>query len=662
MSRLSAKALDLSTLPKVVCVLDLETSGPHAIKPDRADLAVVGLKVYTWDEQQKCYLAGSYEHYAPTDFSALQQRLDELPGPIVGHNLFNFDYRVLRRHLNLGQILEKSADTLHLLYEMGGGGEEGFLHSLDMLAKENLGEGKKAKASTIPKLLKEGKLAEVLTYNERDCDLTFRLWWKMVSERHISTDKVSYEDEFPEEIAYNLEDEEVSVITCATPRFTYTTWSEQLERDGWIVMPPEERRRREKEHEQQWKEAREAADKRSSTMREFIKQHLRDDIPRKFTQSDSDDPSASLNVEEAQAFLTRADLPKTPWAAEVVYRLLRGKHIHPARLELAGRPDDSESLTKLMKDILGALADDGYEPRYSAYGEPGSDSVSLAGPPPRPRTLAEQHVDQLRERYFEMEALFGPESIECQSIPRNMAYNVHFAYTDAMNILRGHGHFVFQDESYVLDTQRTDLFQLQPQVLTSEERRDLEAYLQDPPAEFSVPLTVPQHVEAGGHDLALHRRNAELSQGVLFHVSCSCGWQSEPDALEIDARASGTLHVVKARRQKDERAVLRFKEHTLTVVRVNDAMPFRPDDERWVGVCACSWSCRERTEDDMDAAYEKHWTALLDDPTLRAEYFAFLLEDPTLRAEYLAFLQEQGLPLPEETSCTASTSENGSNH
>ena len=52
MSRPSASELSLSTLPKVVCALDLETSGPNALKPDRTDLAVVGLEVYTWDEQQ----------------------------------------------------------------------------------------------------------------------------------------------------------------------------------------------------------------------------------------------------------------------------------------------------------------------------------------------------------------------------------------------------------------------------------------------------------------------------------------------------------------------------------------------------------------------------------------------------------------------------------
>ena len=290
--------------PEVVCALDLETSGKDALKPDRADLAVVGLKVYTWDELQKGYLPGLYEHYPPTEFLALQQRLDALPGPIIGHNLFGFDYQVLRRHLNLEHIVEKSADTLHFLYEQDGGGEDGSLYGLDKLAKENFGEGKTTKASTIPKLLKEGKLAEVLAYNERDCDLTFRIWWKMASERHISAGKARDDEGELFEVTYDMAEKDISVLTCATPRFTYTAWVEQFERDGWIVMPPREQKRREKERERLRKEAWEASRKRDQVMREFIKQHFRDDIPRKFAQSKPDDTPASPDlVEEARALL-----------------------------------------------------------------------------------------------------------------------------------------------------------------------------------------------------------------------------------------------------------------------------------------------------------------------------------------------------------------------
>lgn len=607
--------------PEVICTLDLETSGKDALKPDRADLAVDGLKVYTWDEQQQSYLPGLYEHYAPTEFLALQQRLDELPGPIIGHNLFNFDYLVLHRHLNLEHIIEKTADTLHFLYEQGGGGEDRSLYGLDKLAKENFGERKTAKGSTVPKLLKEGKLAEVLAYNEHDCDLTFRLWWKMVSERHVSTGEMIYEDDFPpEEVTYDLEAKDISVLTCATPRFTYMAWTEQLERDGWIVMPPRERKRREKEREQQRKEAWEAARKRDQVMSEFIEQHFRDDIPRRFAQSKSNNTPASLDlIEEVRALLASAGLLGNAWAERIVYQLLRGEYVHPARVELAGRPNDPEEHAEAMKGILAALASGGYLPRYHAYNEPNGDSVSLADPPP---TLAEQYVNERRQRYFEMEALFGPAGIEFEP-PLRIASNVHFAYTDAMNVLFGSGFVAFEDGSYVLDTDEIALTELQPKVLTSEEREHLDAYVQDPPVEF----TVPWHSGIEGHSMALHCRKDDMSPGTMFHMSCSCGWQSSPTHLEVDALAPGVLHTRAAGQQKDGNSALRFREHTLKSIQLNAPGSRNRNEERWIGLCACGWSFIERTEDDGDEAYEQHWKALLDDPAMRADYLAFREEE-----------------------------------
>jgi hypothetical protein len=58
---------------------------------------------------------------------------------------------------------------------------------------------------------------------------------------------------------------------------------------------------------------------------------------------------------------------------------------------------------------------------------------------------------------------------------------------DAMNVLRGDGYVVFEDGSYVLDTEEIGLFQLQTKMLTIEERGELEAYIQDSHFEFTVP-------------------------------------------------------------------------------------------------------------------------------------------------------------------------------
>ncbi len=182
---------------------------------------------------------------------------------------------------------------------------------------------------------------------------------------------------------------------------------------------------------------------------------------------------------------------------------------------------------------------------------------------------------------------------------------------------------------------------MQPKLLTSEERGDLEAYIQEPPAEFTVPW---RSGVVEGHDMALHRRNDDVSQETMFHISCSCGWQSRPYHLEIDACALGVLHVKEVHRQKDGHLVLRFREHVLNSSRLRNPGALNLDEVRWIGLCACGWSYIERTEAGGDDVFERHWTALLD--------------DPAMHADYLAFLEEQGLSLPEQTNSTASETEN----
>ena len=569
--------LDLSQIPKVVCALDLETTGKDV---NRAELAVAGLKVYTWDVQRESHLPGPYEHYAPTDLPALQQRLDELPGPIIGHNIFGFDYQVLRRYLNVEHLIEKSADTLHFLYEQDGGGEDGTRYSLDQLAKENLGEGKKAKAKTIPKLIKEGKLDEVLAYNERDCDLSFRIWWKMVSERHISAGEAWDDDGEFFEVTYNLGEKDINVLTCATPRFTYTAWATQLERDGWIVMPPQEVKRREKERERQRKEAWEAARTREQAMREFIAQHLRDDIPRKFADippsgflEDPDGPQASFRLEEARALLMRAGLPKSVWAEEVVRQLLRGRFVHPARLVIAGRPDDLEGRAETMKSILAALAADGYTPHYHADSEPDGDAISLDGPPP---TFAEQHVIRMQERYDELEAMY-PDDPNIQVLRLPLAEDFHFAYTRAMRGLRGDGYIVFQDGSYVLDIDEIDLFELQPKVLTSEERTALDAYIQDHPNECTEPSTSEARadLEASIGEV----ENMELYMNAMFR-------KGHHHQNPLDGKLIINLKWPAEQDGKDETTIAAspnvIQGHTLTtgdyiIYRIGEPTPANPD-------------------------------------------------------------------------------------
>src|SRR5262249_25213152 len=124
---------------------------------------------------------------------------------------------------------------------------------------------------------------------------------------------------------------------------------------------------------------------------------------------------------------------------------------------------------------------DGYQPRYEAEPLSEDDKVYLvidqaqlsevSPPPPEPRTLAERYVDKMREQYFEQELMYGPAGLPFEIV--GVATNVHFALTDAMNRRHGSGHLVFEDYSYVLDTDDISLFALQPKVLTTEEIAEL---------------------------------------------------------------------------------------------------------------------------------------------------------------------------------------------
>ncbi len=485
MNSSSDSAPALSKIPETVCVLDIETAGRYARSPDRANLAVVGIKFYIWDERQRAYQPGAYEHYTADDLPALQQRLDSLSAPIIGHNIFGFDYKVLGRHLNLKRVIEKSVDTLHLLYEHSGGDEEGSLYGLDKLAKENFGERKLEKGSTVPKLIEQGKMAEVLAYNERDCDLTFRVWWKMVSERQISVGEEwveGFEDYEREEVIYEFDEKDVSVLMGATPRFTYAAWDEQLKRDGWVVMPPQERKRREKELARQREEARAVAEQRRRSMQEFIQQHTRGDVPRKYTHNnpDDDDEPGDPAFDEARVLSRRAGLPENSWSESAIARLIGGERIYWRKQNPIEEQPDLAAWIEAVKGIFAVLTAEGYVPHYYAYAEPGYDVVYLDSPPPPPPTLAEEYVDRMRERYDELDALFGPAGLGFQVM--RVATGVHSAYTQAMNSIRGDGYLVFQDGSYVLDTDEIDLFDLQPKVLTGEETAALEAYVRDHPA------------------------------------------------------------------------------------------------------------------------------------------------------------------------------------
>ncbi len=177
----------LDYLPKKVCVLDLETS-KLVRRPAKPPLAFVGTLIY--DLSGRRYHPGVHRCFFPDELGELEKLLRSFKGIVLGHNILRFDYdEVLRSQISLEGVVEKTVDTLTFLHEKRSteplelGGTDNSLQglSLDNLAQRNLGRSKTISGRSIPKMWREGRREEVITYNKEDLALTFSLWWWMVT-------------------------------------------------------------------------------------------------------------------------------------------------------------------------------------------------------------------------------------------------------------------------------------------------------------------------------------------------------------------------------------------------------------------------------------------------------------------------------------------------
>ncbi len=218
-------------LPKQVCALDIETQESISERPfEQYSIAVVGTKIYSL--QDGSYEADGYRYFLADQFDALGAFLHGFDGLIVGHNILSFDYRVLHPMIPLHGVVERTVDTLAFLHAQrrSSGNRRGSL-KLQTLAQANLGVGKTLKGEKIPRLWKQGKHAEVIAYNEQDCTLAQGLWWKLVSERRIRIGSDTI----------RIDAKDVSSLTGGDPMFTFDTWRQKIERDGYVLFPQRSR-------------------------------------------------------------------------------------------------------------------------------------------------------------------------------------------------------------------------------------------------------------------------------------------------------------------------------------------------------------------------------------------------------------------------------------
>lgn len=212
-------------LPKSICSLDIETGSNR-------ELLLAGIVPYYL--HRGSYWPGRYKWFTPATIKQLEEFLKHFPGIILGHNIINFDYRILARYISLEGIIDKTVDTLYFLH-----GKHGFRTAglgLDALSRLNLGRRKiYLNARNLGRLWRHGHRRKVLEYNKTDCLLTKALWWHLLKEQSVEVQfKDSYES-FMNNQSYPIVDEDRTVLVGKKPLLTFQIWRQHLHENSDIL-------------------------------------------------------------------------------------------------------------------------------------------------------------------------------------------------------------------------------------------------------------------------------------------------------------------------------------------------------------------------------------------------------------------------------------------
>lgn len=217
-------------MPTHICVLDLETSGK---KPEVCELYCAGVLPYR--RHGIVWKRGSYLWYGIDQVSELLSSLIEFPGLIIGHNIFDFDYRVLAKYGAVEKLIERTVDLRLLVHSIDR--HHRARQSLDSLARLNIRRRKTESAGQIPALWRRGERKKVLVYNRKDCELTAELWMQMIRQRKIRT-KLSF-GRFPENgFEFKLDRKAMKILNGKNSQLTVSEWQRRLDEWGNAVRPP----------------------------------------------------------------------------------------------------------------------------------------------------------------------------------------------------------------------------------------------------------------------------------------------------------------------------------------------------------------------------------------------------------------------------------------
>ena len=224
--------LPVSRWPAQICALDIETAKTSFKNPESCEIACIGILPYK--RAGFYWRQGPYQWFGSDQFSQLSDFLQQFPGIIIGHNVFDFDFRVLRPHISLSGIIEKTVD-LRLLLQAVDRTHRARL-SLDSLAWLNLRRRKVYNSRVLPTMWRQGERRKVLAHNKRDCELTAELWRHLLLRREVRTD-TSF-GRHPDEFHYALDARGMTILAGNSPQLTHDVWLQRIADWGNAVRPP----------------------------------------------------------------------------------------------------------------------------------------------------------------------------------------------------------------------------------------------------------------------------------------------------------------------------------------------------------------------------------------------------------------------------------------
>jgi hypothetical protein len=149
-----------------VVFFDLETQRDFNEVGGRSHIRRMGLSVAVTYSTA----TGQFRHYTEANVAELVKELQEAD-LVVGYNILNFDYEVLRGYTDAPLAQRPTVDLLMHLYQ-----RLGFRVALDNVAEATLGEGKTADGLQAIRWWREGKIGELLAYCQQDVEVTRKLY------------------------------------------------------------------------------------------------------------------------------------------------------------------------------------------------------------------------------------------------------------------------------------------------------------------------------------------------------------------------------------------------------------------------------------------------------------------------------------------------------